>query len=193
MRLSLFPVILKAKLGIEDAVRVRPFIVGSFNAFFGQPVEPSWLKALIVVLGSRYLFFTGGLDPSQLLQHAEVHDEAVVAALNQFVGNTPQVPINPLGILQFGIGRKSDFDAPVVFPGGGVFSIGGMKGDLVVVEDISLGGAAVGINFRSALRTMTQKKLPYKPPAAKGAQEPATGWPQQLNHSASLSAETRCS
>jgi hypothetical protein len=87
------------------------------------------------------------------------------------------VPVYPLGILQFGVGLEAGFNAPVVFPSGGVFSIGGMKGNLVVVEDISLGGAAVGINFRSALRTVTEKKLPDEPATAEGAQEPALGWP----------------
>jgi hypothetical protein len=177
MRLSLSPVILKVKPGIKDAVRVRPFIVGSFNAFFGQQVEPPWLKALIVVLRSGYLLFTARLDPLQLLQHIEIHDETVVAALDQLVGDTTQVPIYPLRILQLGIGLKSGFNAPVILPGGGVFSIGGMKGNLVVVEDIGLASSAVRVNFRPALRTVTEKKLPNEPATAEGAQEPALGWP----------------
>jgi len=101
----------------------------------------------------------------------------VVAALHQFVGDTPQVPVYPLRILQLGIGRKSGFNAPVILLGGGVFGIGGMEGDLVMVEHVGLASSAVRVNFRSAFRTMSEKKLPDEPAAAEGSQEAALGWP----------------
>jgi hypothetical protein len=60
-------------------------------------------------------------------------------------------------------------DRLVVLPGDGVFGIGSMECELVVVEDVFLAGAHLGVNFYTTFGSMPQKKFPNEPSTPKGS------------------------
>jgi hypothetical protein len=56
------------------------------------------------------------------------------------------MPVHPLGILFGRVNRLTGFYSFVVLPGRSVFGIGAMHRQLVVVEDVGLAGAFLGVN-----------------------------------------------
>ena len=82
----------------------------------------------------------GKLNPPQLLEPVEIPLETVVASFDQLVGDSPKMPVNPLGIFLWRVDRFTSPDKVLVLPGNSVFSIGPVQGELIVVEDILLAG-----------------------------------------------------
>jgi len=65
----------------------------------------------------------------------------VIAGFNQLVRDSPQVPVNPFGILFRCVDRFTSPDTVFVLPGDGVFSICPVQRELIVIEDILLAGS----------------------------------------------------
>jgi len=76
----------------------------------------------------------------------EVSLKAVIAGLMQLVGDSSQVPVNPLVILLWDIDRFASSNALFILPGNGILSIGSMESQLIMVEDVLLAGASIWVN-----------------------------------------------
>ncbi len=78
----------------------------------------------------------------------EVPLEAVIAGFDQLVGDSPEMPVNPLGILLIGVKVFASSYALIVFPGNDILAVGFVQRDLIVIENIFLDGAFIRVNLR---------------------------------------------
>ena len=152
MLLPLFPVPLEATLRVEHQQGVGPGHVGRLPPFGRQAIV---LAGLVgsgasgdALLWLRGFFFSCQLHPPELLQPVEVHQEAVVAALGELVGDAVEVELLPLGDLLRVDGPVLRLSPGLLFSDRCVQGKGPMQRDLVVVEDVCLRGTTLGVYLR---------------------------------------------
>jgi hypothetical protein len=156
---------------IERLPGVGPKIIRCGLAFFGEAEIPARRTRRVVLLEGRGLFSARFLDPPQPLQVGEVDDERVEAAPLGFVGHAGQIYLGQL-LYVIGVDGALLPSGSLLFrPRGLVERCSSHQGRLVLVEDIGLRSACVGVYLRRAMWPMAQEEFPGKQAAAEGAEK----------------------
>jgi len=179
---SLCPEVFQTSFRVEGELGIRPLPVEGFNAFLGQPVVSSRRRSRVIFLDGGCFFLTGEPHPSELLKPVEVAGEAMIAALDQLIGDPAHEVFQPLNMLLFTIDGLILLYPLLVLPGYNILGKGPVKCSLIVVENVFLAGTDLRVYFGAVFRAMPQEKLSNKPATAKRAKEATPTRSKSFNH-----------